>query len=52
MRICGWCGRRRAWWALTTFCRRCAGYFNEAGIYLQSGGPPVPYMAELPKPGE
>jgi hypothetical protein len=49
MRICRWCGTRVR--LLRTFCRDCRTHNADAGIYLQSGGPPCPYMARLPKAG-
>lgn len=50
MRICKWCGTRIHWpWQ---HCRPCRFAMGDAGIYLQSGGPPFAYMSRLPKPPE
>lgn len=42
---CEWCSIKRSWrsrWMLCGYCRRCHEHAcNEAGIYLQSGGPDV-----------
>ena len=39
-RRCGWCGVTLRGWQLN-LCRQCRQYSRgDAGIYLQSGGPP------------
>lgn len=43
---------RRLRWSFRTYCKRCRPYTQECGIYLKSGGPPCPYMADLPGPGD
>lgn len=51
-RECIWCGVRRSWrsrWR--PFCGHCTACHErahgEAGIYLQSGGPPFPQQSRL-----
>jgi hypothetical protein len=41
LRECRWCAVRLRWWQIG-FCDLChAPFTGDAGIYLQSGGPPV-----------
>jgi hypothetical protein len=45
---CTWCGGPQPWWRALLrlrYCAPCALRTNEAGIYLQCGGPPGPFMA-------
>lgn len=45
--LCKWCSVRRSWRSLLRLCGMCGDCHRsacqEAGIYLQSGGPPWPY---------
>lgn len=41
-RCCVWCGCQLPWWMVWrwSWCPACAARASDAGIYLQSGGPP------------
>lgn len=41
-RRCAWCGVQLRGWQLN-MCRGCKAHTADAGIYLQSGGPPCPH---------
>lgn len=49
MKVCRWCGKRVRLWR--RYCSVCGPRITgDAGIYLQSGGPPCAYMAHLERP--
>jgi hypothetical protein len=48
--MCEWCKITKKWWKRflhIKYCGTCSDYFHEAGIYLQSGGPPYKQGAYL-----
>lgn len=48
---CSWCARPLRWWQYT-HCRACLLHMRDAGIYLQSGGPPCPQGARRDAPAD
>jgi predicted amidophosphoribosyltransferase len=46
MKICKWCAVKISWWR--SYCKTCKrALTGDAGLYLQTGGPPFPQYSRL-----